>query len=139
MRLKLDQETLALSSVLERVSHVKVKDCFRDEDNTTFYFVVDQGDVGKAIGKGGMNIRAIQQELGKRVKIIGFSDNIEEFVKSFVYPLSVKEVAVINNFAEIRDDNRKTKSLLIGRDGKNLRLLNRAVKRFFNVEEVKVV
>ncbi len=39
----------------------------------------------------------------------------------------------------IRDDNKKTKSLLIGREGRNLKLLNRAVRRFFSVNEVKVI
>ena len=37
------------------------------------------------------------------------------------------------------DEDRRKKSQLIGRDGKNLVVIRRAVKRFFSVNDVKVV
>jgi N utilization substance protein A len=139
MRLKLDQETLGLSSLLERISGVKVKDCFKDENNETLYYVVETGELGKAIGKGGMNIKRLQQELGKRIRIIEYRPNLADFVKNVIYPLQVTEIVEENGQVLIKDENKKTKSLLIGRNGKNLKIINRAVKRFFNVEEVKVI
>jgi N utilization substance protein A len=138
-RVKLDQESLGLSLLVERIAKVQVKDCFKDDNNEMIYVIVNQGELGKAIGKGGENIHRIQQELGKRVKMIEYKDNVSDFVRGFAYPLQVKEVVQEGNVVIIKDDDRKTKSLLIGRDAKNLKLLNRAVKRFFNVEEVKVV
>jgi len=136
-RLKLDQDALGLSSLLERIAHVQVKDCFQDED--TVYYIVETGQVGKAIGKKAENIHRIQEDLGKRVKVIEFKERVEDFVKSIAYPLEIEEV-VLNDegFVEIRDSRKKAKSLLIGRGGKNLQLINRAVRRFFNVE-VKVI
>ena len=139
MRLKLDSDALGLSSIVDRISRVQVKDCFKDEDGETIYFVVGAGEIGKAIGKNGENIRKIQQELGKRVRLVEFAEEIASFIKNFIYPAQVREIVQMGSLVEVRDDNRKTKSLLIGRDGRNLRLLNRAVKRFFNVDEVKVV
>jgi N utilization substance protein A len=139
MRLKLDADMLGLSSIVERISHVQVKDCFKDEEGETIYFVVGPGEIGKAIGKNGENIRRIQQELGKKVRMVGFAEEVEQFIRNFIHPLNVKEIVPVGSILEIRDDNRKTKSLLIGRDGRNIKLLNRAVKRFFNVDEVKVV
>lgn len=139
MRLKLDSDALGLSSIVERVSRVQVKDCFKDEEGETVYFVVGSGEIGKAIGKNGENIRRIQQELNKKVRLVEYAEEVGQFIRNFIYPAAVKEIVQMGNIVEVRDENRKTKSLLIGRDGKNIKLLNRAVKRFFSVEEVKIV
>jgi len=137
VRLKLDPETLELSPLLERVTGVKVKDCFKG-DNEIIYFIVDAGQLGKAIGRDAINIKRIQQELGKKVRIIEYRDNVIDFIKNVIYPFKVEEIIEENGEIIIKDKNRKTKSLLIGRDSKNLKLINRAVKRFFNIKEVKV-
>lgn len=139
MRIKLDQNALALSSMLERIAGVQVKDSFMDEEEDTIYFIVNSGELGKAIGKGGMNIKRLSEELGKRIRITEYRDNVMEFIRGFIYPATVAEVVQEGNDILIKDESRKTKSLLIGRGGKNIKLLNRAVKRFFSINEVKVV
>lgn len=138
-RLKLDQETLELSSLMERITNARVKDCFKDEANETIYLVVAPGELGKAVGKGGSNIRLVQEKIGKKVRVIEFNDNLASFVRNLIYPLNVAEIKEEAGDVIIRDDNKKTKSLLIGREGRNLKLLNRAVRRFFSVNEVKVI
>ena len=135
-RLKLDQETLGLSSLMEKRTHARIKDCFQDKE--TIFFVVARGDMGKALGKGAENVKRIQQELDKRVRLIEYRDNVVDFVKSIIYPIKVEEVVEEEGIVFIKDSRKKTKSMLIGREGKNLVLINRAVKRFFN-KEVKVV
>lgn len=135
-RLKLDQGDLALSSLMERITHARVKDCFKDTE--VIYFVVAPGEMGKAVGKNGSNIRKVQEELGKRIKVIEFKDNAVDFLRSIIYPLMVESVTEEAGLLLIKDSNKKTKSLLIGRESRNLLLINRAVKRFYNVE-VKVV
>ncbi|MBU0457693.1 MAG: NusA-like transcription termination signal-binding factor [Nanoarchaeota archaeon] len=136
-RLILDQDAFALSSLMEKITRVRVKDSFKDDEGM-IYFVVNFGDLGKAIGKGGVNIKKVQQELGKKVKIIEHRNNVIDFVKSIIYPIKVEEVVEEEGVISIKDSSKKAKSLLIGRGGKNLKLINRAVKRFFD-KEVKVV
>lgn len=135
VRVKLDQETVGLSSVMEKLTGARVKDCFQDED--TIYFVVSPGDLGKAIGKGGMHIKRIQQELNKRVRVVEFRELAADFMRNIIYPLTVAEIREENEAIILNDSSKKTKSLLIGRNGKNLKFMNRAVQRFFN-KEVKV-
>ena len=136
-RLKLDTDTLGLGTVMERITRTRVKDCFKEED--TVYFVVGSGELGKAVGKGGSNIKKVQEELGKKIKVIEFRSNVTDFVKNIIYPLKVEQVVEEEGIVKIKESSKKTKSLLIGRGGKNLKLINRAVKRFFNVSEVIVV
>lgn len=133
---KLDSEAMSLSSLLERLTHARVKDCFKEED--VIYFVVAPGDLGKAVGKQGIIVHTLQRELGKRVRIVEYRDSVEEFVRMLIYPLKVREIIVEGEIILLRDDDKKTKSLLIGRDSKNLQFINKVVKRFFNVD-VKVV
>jgi transcription termination/antitermination protein NusA len=136
-RLKLDLDTLGLGAIMERITRARVKDCFKEED--TIYFVVGSGELGKAVGKGGSNIKKAQEELGKKIKVIEFRNNVADFVKNIIYPLKVEQIIEEEGIVKIKERSKKTKSLLIGRGGKNLKLINRAVKRFFNVSEVIVV
>ena len=136
-RLKLDTDTLGLGTIMERITRTRVKDCFKEED--TVYFVVGAGELGKAVGKGSSNIKRVQEELGKKIKVIEFRSNVADFVKNVIYPLKVEQIVEEEGVVKIKESSKKTKSLLIGRGGKNLKLINRAVKRFFNVSEVIVV
>ena len=135
-RVKLDQEVLGLSSLMERLTGARVKDCFRD-DHETVYFIVAPGELGKAVGKGGIHVKRVQQELGKKIRIIEFSPSVPEFIRNIIYPLQVEKIIEEESIL-LQESNRRTKSLLIGRDGKNLKLINRAVRRFFH-KEVKVI
>lgn len=133
----LDQEMFGLSSLMERLTGTRVKDCFKDDEGS-IYFVVARGFLGKAVGKGGVNIKKVEKNLGRKVRVIEYRDNPVDFVKNIIYPLKVEEISEEEDAVVIRDSNRKTKSTLIGRGGKRLQLINRAVKRFFS-KEVKIV
>ncbi len=134
-RVKLDQEALGLSSVVERMTHAHVKDCFREED--MIYFVVATGDLGKAIGKGGSMIRKLQERMKKRVRVIEYRNNVVDFVQNMIYPVTVSEIVEENGVVFIRDDDRSKKGKIIGRSGSGLAFVNKVVKRYFDVE-VKV-
>jgi len=128
---------MGLSSLMERITKAKVKDCFTDEEGSIF-FVVAPGEIGKAIGKGASNIKRLQQELQRKIKIIEYNDNVVEFVKNIIYPLHVQSITEEQGVIIIKETNKKAKSLLIGRQGRNLKLIDRAVKRFFQ-NEIKVI
>ncbi|PIN87441.1 NusA-like transcription termination signal-binding factor [Candidatus Woesearchaeota archaeon CG10_big_fil_rev_8_21_14_0_10_32_24] len=131
VRLKLDPETLGFSSIMERMTHANVMDCFKDEE--TVYFVVSPGMMGKALGKGGVNIKRLQEKFIKKIKIIEYNDDVCKFVRNVVYPLKLESVTLEESFVKIQDGSKKTKSLLIGRQSRNLNMLKRAINRFFNI------
>jgi N utilization substance protein A len=100
--------------------------------------LVAAGEAGKAIGRNGAHVQQLQQQLKKKIKIIEYRDSPAEFVRSLIAPLRVEEVREEGELLLLQDHNKKTKGLLIGREGKNLRILNRAMQRFFP-KEVKVI
>ncbi len=135
-RIKIDQEALGLSSLIEKKAHVKIMDLFKDND--TIYVVVNPGEMGKILGKGGETVRRMQQQLGKRIKAIEFADSVVSFIKNIISPITVEQILETNGEIHLKDSQKKTKSLLIGRDGRKLKLINRAVNRFYKAN-VKVI
>ena len=123
---------MRLSALIEKFTYTLVKDCFREGE--TIYLVVGPGELGKVVGKGGVTVKRIQQEIGKPVRVIEYRDNVVDFIKNVIYPLAVQEIVVEEKAVILKDRSKKTKSLLIGRDGRNLQVINRAVGRFFDKE-----
>ena len=131
-RLKLDSEIFGLSSMVERITHARVKDCFKEEG--VLYVIVAPGEMGKVLGKKGVVIKKLQEKIGLKVKVIEYRNDVKSFVRNVIWPVKVEEIVEEGDVIYLKDSQKKTKSLLIGREGRNLRLINRAVKRFFNME-----
>jgi transcription termination/antitermination protein NusA len=132
VRLKLDTDTLHLSSLIEKLIKVNVKDCFKTHD--TVFIIVGMGWIGKAIGKGAVNVKKVQEKVGKKVRFIEYNDNVTTFVKNIVYPLRIEQVFSDDGVLVLKDSSRKIKGQLIGPGGKNLETITRAVNRFFDVQ-----
>jgi len=75
-KLKLTMDDILLMNALEKISGVSAKDCITSENLVSF--LVKEGDVGKAIGKGASNVKMLEQRLNKRVEIIGWQEKPED-------------------------------------------------------------
>ena len=119
-RIIYNNDIMKIMSLFETVTQAKLKDCIFDE---RIMFIVEENQIGKAIGKNGVNVRKIEFALNKKVKIVEFSNDHAQFIKNLVYPLMVKEVKEENNLITIVGGDTKTRGILIGRDAKNLKEL----------------
>ncbi len=132
------QELMATMALFDRVTRVPLKDCFED-NNHLLTFVVDAQDLGRAIGKGAVLVRKLEQLLKRKVRIVGFHSDVVEFIKYIIYPLQITTATLENGILTLRNEDRKTKSLLIGRNAQNLRNTEAIVKRYFtDIIEIKV-
>lgn len=136
MRIKYTKELLGSMGVFARLTGTAVRDCF--EMDGVLYFVVEPGEIGKAIGKGGSTVRELQERLKRRIRIIEFHPEIQEFVKNAIYPLKVDSVERQGEILVLKSADRGIKGLLIGRNAKNLNMLKDVVRRYFTVEDIKV-
>ena len=135
-RLKINLDDFAYSNVMERISRAKVKDSIKGEE--IMYFILYPGNLRKAIGKNGENLKKAQEKFSMRIKFVEYSDDCSKFIRNFIYPLKVEEIDTSGEEILIKDSNRKTKSLLIGRNARNLKVLNEVVGRYFS-KTVKVI
>ena len=138
MPVTFDTETIKLVALFENITHVSVKDCLMDGDNTV-YFVISEGNVGKAIGKNGSSVRHAENLIRKDVKLVEFSNDLDRFIRNLIPK---------TNFVKIKnEDNRISvdiwvdknyKSIVIGRDGKNLKIYKELLQRCHDVSDVTI-
>ena len=125
-------ELIGYINTLENLSGAKVKDAFIDKNNI-LTFIVNQGEAGKAIGKGGVNIKKLTYLLKKKVKLIEFNEDLKEFVKNCIQPLQAS-ISQEDTKIILESPETTVKAKLIGRDKQNLIALNELVNRYFKVE-----
>ncbi|OGI15794.1 hypothetical protein A3K63_00270 [Candidatus Micrarchaeota archaeon RBG_16_49_10] len=130
-------ETIRLLTLFENITNVPVKDCFVDND--TVYFIVEEGKIGLAIGKGGSSIKNVENVIGKKVKVFEYSSKPVEFIKNLI-PQS-KQVSVKENGNEVEVEVRVDKSdkgYVMGRGGEKIKIYKEILKRVHNISNLQV-
>ena len=93
--------------------------------------------LSKAIGQGGINAKQISNVLNKKVKIISYNGNKEEFVESIISPIKFKELKIENNTLSIKA-GPQSKALIIGKNSARLKELKSILERYFKIENIRV-
>jgi len=135
MTMKFNTETIRLMILFENLTGAAVKDCIVDED--TICFVIEEGKLGIAIGKNGNSVKNAENMINKTIKLFEFSSDLSTFVKNLI-PKATS--VTINNdgdkvIIEIKVE-RNDRPLVIGRDGKNLKMFKELLKRSYNVSDL---
>ena len=134
-RIRYSADIIQYISIFESLTAAKVKDCIVNEQ---ILFIVNENDMGKAIGKQGSNVKRIENMMKKKIRLVEFNDDIVQFVQNLIYPIQAREIKEENGIVNIYCNDVKSKGMLIGRDRHNINFISNVVKRFFKVEEVKV-
>jgi len=130
----LDLQTIRYINLLDEASKVKTRKCFNY--NNAIIFAVPGFLVSRAIGPEAINIRRIQEKLGKRVRIIKEAESIrdaEEFIRSIISPVSFKSME-IKDGTIILNAGARNKAALIGRNRRREVELKQIVKDNFSLE-----
>lgn len=138
MKTKYDVESLQLMNLFEKITRAKLKDCFTNKDK--LYFIVQQGQLKKALGPKKENIQKLVKAMNRNIKIVEFNPNVLEFVKNVMHPLRMEDINMDEDVIIIKGTDTKTKGLMIGARAQNLRNYEEIVKKYFeNIKEIKVV
>lgn len=134
MKVILDTNALQKISVFQTVYSASVMDCMENDD--ALYFVV-KADGQKPLSSKGMGgIRKMESMFRKRVRVYEFSSDPKVFGRRLVPEAS--EIEVENGVARIKVKNC-FKPKVIGKDKKNLMIIQSLFKRFFDIEDVKII
>jgi len=129
-------------ALFESITGASVKDCIINEEQSRVIFVVKQGEIGVAIGKGGRNIHTLERMTSKKHEIIEHSEDPVQFIKNALKPAMVREIRITE-----RPDGRKTavvavhpkdKGVAIGKNGRNAERLRFLAKRYFQIQNVSI-
>jgi len=140
--IKITADEMRYIALFENVSGASVKDCIIDEEGGRAIFIVNPGQVGVAIGKGGRNIHTLERMTGKKHEIIEYSEDPVQFMKNALKPAMVREVRVTEKTdgkkMAVITINPKDKGVAIGKNGKNAERLRFLAKRYFDIQNVSI-
>jgi len=129
-------------ALFESITGATVKDCIVDEDLNEIIYVVKEGNVGIAIGKGGKNIRVLEQMTGKKHDIIEHSESPAQFIKNALKPAQVKEIRITERpdgkSIAVVSVHPKDKGVAIGKNGRNAERIRFLAKRYFQIQNVSI-
>lgn len=140
--IKLTSTEMRYIALFESVSNASAKDCIIDEEQGRVIFIISEGQIGVAIGRGGRNIHTLERMTGKKHEIIEYSEDPVKFIKNALKPATVKEVRVTERpdgkKMAVVAVNPKDKGVAIGKNGKNAERLRFLAKRYFQIENVSI-
>ena len=129
----IDMKLMRYINLLDRISRVKTRKCF--VYNNIIVFAVPREMMSQAIGPGASNIMRIQEQLGKRVKIVleprGIED-AQDFVREIVSPVRFKSLELKEGVL-ILNAGSTSKAALIGRNKKRLEELSEIIMNNFGL------
>lgn len=134
-KIKYDSDAMELITLFESMTGAKVKDCISDEK---LIFIIEENDMGKAIGKNGINIKRMENALKRKIKLIEFSNDVLKFVRNMAYPIEISDVKQEEGGIIIHGKDASAKAMLIGRERQNINHLTGIAKRYFDVKDIKV-
>ena len=140
--IKLTTDQIRLISLFQNVTKTTARDCLDDEKQDKIIFIVNEGKMGLAIGKGGSNIKSLQNILKRNVELIEYFEEPTKFLKNILNPKLINEVKI-----DIKQDGSSQatiiveqgkKGLVVGREGRNAERARLFAKRYFNITSVQI-
>lgn len=140
--IKLTSKEMRYIALFESITGAAVKDCVLDEEADRAIFIVKEGDIGMAIGKGGKNIRLLERMTSKKHEIIEYSEDTAQFIKNALKPARVTEIRITERpdgktIAVVAVDP-KDKGVAIGKNGRNAERIRFLAKRYFQIQNVSI-
>lgn len=138
----LDEDCMRLISQFENLTGAGSRDCVIDDRNERIIFVVNPGDMGRAIGKKGASIKKASETMGKKIEVVEYSNDPVQFLRNCFLPAKVTTV-------EIKDENEakiasvgvpdEERGIAIGKEGKNIFKAKRLSQRQHSISDVRLI
>lgn len=130
-------------SLFQSITSATARDCIVDEKMDRVIFVVNKGQMGLAIGKGGSTIKQLQNVVARKIELVEFSDDPAEFIRNMLNADMVNDVRISDRpdgtkQAVVTVDQRK-KGAVVGREGRNAEKARLLAKRYFQITNVQIV
>jgi N utilization substance protein A len=93
-KIKLTSDELRLISLFSSITSATARDCIVDEKMDRVIFVVNKGQMGLAIGRGGATIKQLQNVIPRRIELVEYSDNVDEFLKNILNSTMINEIKI---------------------------------------------
>ena len=138
--IKFNANEIRFIALFESMTGAMVKDCILDDDNSKVTFVVKNGDMGLAIGKGGSTVTKVKKAVGRGVEIIEYNEDPAQFIKNILSPAELKSIKIVekNNDEKIAivNTDSSNKRIAIGKNGINIERAKLLAKRQHEINNI---
>jgi len=139
----LNEQSLQLMKQFEDITGAGSRDCIIDERNDRLIFVINPGDMGRAIGKQGTSIKKASEDLGKKIEVVEFSNDAEQFIRNCFLPARVVSIEIEENeegeYVANVDIEEEDRGIAIGKGGKNIFKANKLAERQHDIVNVQII
>jgi N utilization substance protein A len=142
-KIKLTPDEFRLISLFQTISSASARDCIVDDKMERVIFIVNKGQMGLAIGKGGATIKQLQNVVAKKIELLEYFDDASEFIRNILNSEMVNDIKI----NERSDGSKqavvfvdpKRKGVVVGREGRNAEKARLLAKRYFQISNVLIV
>ena len=140
--IKLDEDSMHLISQFESLTGAGSRDCIVDDRNGRIIFVVNPGEMGRAIGKKGASIKNASEVMGKKIEVVEYSPDPERFIRNCFLPAKLTSVEFqdVDSMrivqVGVQDEER---GIAIGKEGKNIYKAKRLAERQHDISDVRLL
>lgn len=137
--IRLGPEEIRYISLFELLTGASAKDCAIIGDSMGF--LVEEGDMGLAIGKNGENVSKVRDKIGKEIFLMQASKDVIKFIKNLFYPAVVKNVRITETNTgkvAIVEVKRWDYKKALGENGRRIKLAKIFAERNFDISNILV-
>tara|TARA_Y100000590_G_scaffold437879_1_gene560050 strand:- start:37 stop:504 length:468 start_codon:yes stop_codon:yes gene_type:complete len=140
--IKLTTDQMRLMSLFQNITKATARDCVEDEKRDRIIFVVNEGKMGLAIGKGGVHIKALQNKIDRTIELVEYNDDPVKLLKNilnekYIIDIQITERADGSFQATVIVDPNK-KGVVVGREGRNAEKARLLARRYFDITYVMI-
>jgi N utilization substance protein A len=140
VKLTLGTEEVRCINLFEMLTGAGAKDCIINGERVTF--IVSEGEIAQAIGKGGSNVQRVEYKMNKKVDVIEFSKDPLQFVRNLLHPIKPKNVYLAEKSSGEKVVNvqveRKDKNVIFSNGRRIYNRLKTFLNRYHGISNVEV-
>jgi N utilization substance protein A len=136
-KIRLGSEDIQLINLFEKITGAKAQDMVAED--SVICFLVSKEDMGLAIGKKGASIEKVRSTFNKKIYVMEYAEDYQQFVRNVFHPVDIQEVRLSssskgkNVVIKIRKKDRKN---VIGAGGERIKLARKLLDRHFGLKDV---
>ena len=133
--MKLTNDEIKCMTLFQQLTGASARDCIVDKE--TAIFVVSEGELGRAIGKGGSAIMRVRDVFKRKIEVVEYAENPERFVRNIFSAVEIKNLKIdesgVSRMVRVTVDSRD-RGTAIGRNGEKVKMARMLMQRYFGMD-----
>lgn len=133
--MKLTNDDIKCMTLFQQLTGASARDCVVDKESAVF--VVSEGEIGRAIGKGGSAIMRVRDAFKRRIEVVEYADDPERFVRNIFSAVEIKNLKIDetggSKMVYVTVDPRD-RGTAIGRNGEKVKMARMLMQRYFGMD-----